>query len=146
MQSAQPAQPLLAAMVAVFWKPSLGDSALYGEGQPCSLRLANSWTHRRKIEGSKNIYEDVMGLKISLEWYDKRTEMGEGEELSKDFGDDGSVVEALGMPIENNVNNGGFNVSPDWVSILQPHFHHTIQLLSCDYQVAFIYRDKWQSK
>ncbi|WP_420893695.1 colicin E3-like toxin immunity protein [Pseudomonas mandelii] len=55
-------------------------------------------------------------------------------------------MEALGMPIENNVNNGGFNVSPDWVSTLQPHFHHTIQLLSYDYQVAFVYRDKWQSK
>jgi hypothetical protein len=87
-----------------------------------------------------------MGLKIRLEWYDKRTEMGEGEELSKDFGDDGSVIEALGIPIENNVNNGGFNVSPDWVSTLQPHFHHAIQMLTYDYQVAFVYRDKWQSK
>ena len=84
-----------------------------------------------------------MGLRIRLEWYDKRTEMGEGEELSKDFGDDGSVIEALGMPIENNVNNGGFDVPPAWVDILQPHFRHTIELLSYDYQVAFAYRDKW---
>ena len=88
----------------------------------------------------------MVGLKIRLEWYDKRTEMGEGEELSKDFGDDGSVIEALGIPIENNVNNGGFNVSPDWVSTLQPHFRQTIQLLAYDYQVAFVNRDKWPSK
>jgi len=87
-----------------------------------------------------------MGLKIRLEWYDKRTEMGEGEELSKDFGDDGSVIEALGLPIEGNVNNGGFNVSAQWVDTLQPHFRHPIQLLSYDYQVAFVYRDQWPSK
>ncbi len=51
-----------------------------------------------------------MGLKIRLEWYDKETELGEGEELSQDFGDDGSVIEALGMPIENNVNNVGLTL------------------------------------
>jgi hypothetical protein len=84
-----------------------------------------------------------MGLKIRLEWYDKETELGEGEELSQDFGDDGSVIEALGMPIENNVNNGGFDVGPHWVNTLQPHFLHIIRLSTYDYQVAFIYRDKW---
>jgi len=84
-----------------------------------------------------------MGLKIRLEWYDKETELGEGEELSQDFGDDGSVIEALGMPIDNNINNGGFDVGPQWVNTLQAHFQHVIQLSSYDYQVAFIYRDKW---
>jgi len=86
-----------------------------------------------------------MGLKIRLEWYDKRTELGEGEELSKDFGDDGSVIEALGLAIEGNVNNGGFDVTPEWVDTLQPHFLHSIQLLTYDYQVAFVYRDQWWS-
>lgn len=84
-----------------------------------------------------------MGLKIRLEWYDKETELGEGEELSQDFGDDGSVIEALGMQIENNINNGGFNVAPHWVSTLQPYFLHSIRMTSYDYQVAFIYREKW---
>jgi hypothetical protein len=84
-----------------------------------------------------------MGLKIRLEWYDKKTELGEGEELSKDYGDDGFVIESLGMPIENNINNGGFDVVSSWVSTLQPHFRHVINLSSYDYQVAFIYRDKW---
>jgi hypothetical protein len=85
----------------------------------------------------------AMGLKIQLEWYDKETELGEGEELSQDFGDDGSVIEALGMPIDNNINNGGFDVGPQWVNTLQAHFQHVIHLSSYDYQVAFIYRDKW---
>jgi hypothetical protein len=84
-----------------------------------------------------------MGLKIRLEWYDKKTEIGQGEELSKDFGEDGSVIEALGMPIENNINNGGFDVASNWIGILQPHFHHIINLSSYDYQVAFVYRDNW---
>jgi len=84
-----------------------------------------------------------MGLKIRLEWYDKETELGEGEELSQDFGDDGSVIEALGMQIENNINNGGFDVGPHWVNTLQSHFDHVIRLSTYDYQVAFIYRDKW---
>jgi hypothetical protein len=43
-----------------------------------------------------------MGLKIRLEWYDKETELGEGEELSQDLDDDGSVIKALGMPIETD--------------------------------------------
>ena len=83
-----------------------------------------------------------MGLKIRLEWYDKETELGEGEELSQDLGDDGSVIEAFGMPIENNLNNGGFDVGSQWVSTLQPHFLHIIRLSAFDYQLAFIYRDK----
>jgi hypothetical protein len=84
-----------------------------------------------------------MGLKLRLEWYSKQTEAYEGEEYSEDLGDDGSVVEALGIPFENNVNNGGFDVSQDWVKILQPHFQHSIDWTSYDYQIAFDYRDSW---
>ena len=40
-----------------------------------------------------------MGLKARLEWYDQQTELGEGEELSKDFGEDGSLMEALGLSL-----------------------------------------------
>ncbi|KAE9643109.1 cloacin [Pseudomonas sp. PB103] len=84
-----------------------------------------------------------MGLRARLEWYDKKTGLGEGEELSKDFCDDGSIIESLGMPIENNVNNGGFDVPSQWVDILQPHFRQTIDLSSFDFQIAFVYRDHW---
>jgi hypothetical protein len=47
-----------------------------------------------------------MGLKLRLEWYNKQTESYEGEEYSEDLGDDGSVIEALRIPVENNINNG----------------------------------------
>ncbi|AVX87966.1 MULTISPECIES: colicin E3-like toxin immunity protein [Pseudomonas] len=84
-----------------------------------------------------------MGLRVRLEWYDKKSELYEGEELSKDFGDDGSVIESLGMPIENNVNNGGFDMLSHWADTLQPHFNQVIDLTRFDYQIAFVYRDKW---
>ncbi|EPH3139438.1 colicin E3-like toxin immunity protein, partial [Klebsiella pneumoniae] len=39
-----------------------------------------------------------MGLKLHIHWFDKKTEEFKGGEYSKDFGDDGSVIESLGMP------------------------------------------------
>ena len=84
-----------------------------------------------------------MGLKLRLEWYDKKNEIGVGEELSKDFGDDFDVIGALGIRSKNNINNGGFDVIPGWVMPLQTHFHHSIDLNAYDYQVAFYYRDNW---
>ncbi|MNB54643.1 Colicin-E3 immunity protein [compost metagenome] len=84
-----------------------------------------------------------MGLKARLEWYDKQTELGEGEELSKDFGEDCSLIEALGLSPARNINNGGFDVKSDWLKILQPYFQHFIQYSSYDYQISFVYRDNW---
>ncbi|KAB0505332.1 MULTISPECIES: colicin E3-like toxin immunity protein [Pseudomonas] len=84
-----------------------------------------------------------MGLKIRLNWYDKKTEIGVGREYSKDFGDDASFMDELGIESENNINNGGFDVDGDWAVILQLYFVHTIELSSYDYQVSFDYRDAW---
>jgi hypothetical protein len=84
-----------------------------------------------------------MGLKLRLEWYNKQTESYEGEEYSEDLGDDGSVIEALRIPVENNINNGGFNVPHGWVTTLQPHFQHSIDWPTYVYQVSFDYRDSW---
>ncbi|MBO1541715.1 colicin E3-like toxin immunity protein [Pseudomonas sp. OA65] len=84
-----------------------------------------------------------MGLKLKLDWYDKETELGEGREYSKDFGDDPWVLDALGVPVENNINIGGFDVGDEWARILQPHFEHTMDLAMYDYQVSFDYRDVW---
>ncbi|MHB2822570.1 colicin E3-like toxin immunity protein, partial [Klebsiella pneumoniae] len=55
-----------------------------------------------------------MGLKLDLTWFDKKTEEFKGEEYSKDFGDDGSVIESLGMPLKDNINNGCFDVKNEW--------------------------------
>ncbi|MFW9270294.1 colicin E3-like toxin immunity protein [Pseudomonas sp. NR3] len=84
-----------------------------------------------------------MGLKLRLEWYSKQTESFEGEEYTEDLGDDGSVVEALGIPFDNNINNGGFDLLLDWVGIIQPYFQHSIDWVSYDYQIAFEYLDNW---
>ncbi len=56
-----------------------------------------------------------MGLKLRLTWFDKKTEEFKGEEYSKDFGDDGSVIESLGMPLKDNINNGEFDLKKEWV-------------------------------
>ncbi|MFP6832573.1 MAG: colicin E3-like toxin immunity protein [Pseudomonas sp.] len=84
-----------------------------------------------------------MGLRARLEWYDQQTELGEGEELSKDFGEDFSIIEALGLAPAKNINKGGVDVTSDWVEILQPNFQHLIQYSSYDYQVSFVYRNNW---
>lgn len=84
-----------------------------------------------------------MGLKVRLNWYNKKTEVGEGREYSKDFGDDASIMDTLGIAPENTINNGGFDIGEDWVAVLQSQFLHTIDLSAYDYQVSFDYRDVW---
>ncbi|EPJ8562272.1 cloacin immunity family protein [Klebsiella pneumoniae] len=82
-----------------------------------------------------------MGLKLNLTWFDKKTEEFIGEEYSKDFGDDGSVIESLGMPLKDNINNGGFDVEKSWVPLLQPYFKNKIKVDTYWYQISFDYRD-----
>ncbi|MQT33829.1 cloacin [Pseudomonas helleri] len=81
-----------------------------------------------------------MGLKVRLAWYNKSTGLGEGKELSSDFGDDVAVVVRLNLSTEHDINNGEFNVSDDWLTILQPLFMHYIDLSAFDYQVSFNYK------
>lgn len=87
-----------------------------------------------------------MGLKLLLECYDKKTEMLVSEEYSNDLGEDSSVIKKLGLPIENNINNGGFDVKIEWLGVLQPYFKNKINLNSYDYQVSFDYADEWPDK
>ncbi|NYY77896.1 cloacin [Escherichia coli] len=82
-----------------------------------------------------------MGLKLNLTRFDKKTEEFIGEEYSKDFGDDGSVIESLGMPLKDNINNGGFDVEKSWVPLLQPYFKNKIEVDKYWYQISFDYRD-----
>ena len=82
-----------------------------------------------------------MGLKLRLEWFERKSEEFIGEEYSKDFGDDGSVIESLGMPLEDNINNGGFDVEKSWVPLLQPYFKDKIEVEKYGYQISFDYRD-----
>jgi hypothetical protein len=80
-----------------------------------------------------------MGLELRLEWYDSATLQLKGEESSKDLGEDESVLNALGIPVAGNINNGSFNVVEKWVSTIQPYFHHQIALTNSDYQISFDY-------
>lgn len=84
-----------------------------------------------------------MGLKLNLSWFDKSTEVCIGEEYSTDLGEDGAVIELLGLPIKGTVNNGEFRIKPEWVDILQPYFKHKIKYDYYDYFVSFDYADDW---
>lgn len=84
-----------------------------------------------------------MGLKLRLEWFDRKTELLVGKEYSKDLGDDGSVIESLGLPLKDNINNGGFDVEKKWGPVLQPYFKNKIDVDEYWYQISFDYRDKW---
>jgi len=81
-----------------------------------------------------------MGLKVRLAWFNKSTGLGEGKELSSDFGDDVAVLVRLKLSAEHDINNGEFNVGDDWLTILQPLFVHRINLDAFDYQVSFNYK------
>ncbi|MBN6775450.1 cloacin [Pseudomonas granadensis] len=80
-----------------------------------------------------------MGLQLRLEWYDTKTLEFQGEESSKDLGDDESVLNALSIPVEGTINNGSFNVVEQWLDVIQPYFQHQIALPKNDYQISFDY-------
>ena len=84
-----------------------------------------------------------MGLKLRLAWFDNESEFIVGEESSKDLGDDGSMIESLGLPLKDNINNGDFDVEKGWVPLLQPYFTNKIEIEKYLYQVSFDYRDVW---
>lgn len=81
-----------------------------------------------------------MGLKVILDWYDKKTEIAEGKEYSADLGDDGSIIDALGLMDAGNIYDGGFDVEANWIQKLQPFFTHRIEPVTFDYQISFRYR------
>lgn len=56
-----------------------------------------------------------MGLKLRLGWYDKKTELGEGEEYSKDLGNDISVITSMDLESEPEIYDGGFDVPAGWI-------------------------------
>lgn len=82
-----------------------------------------------------------MGLKLRLTWFDHNSDEFISEEYSKDFGEDGSVIEALGIPLENNINNGEFEVFSSFLNVLQPHFQHKIDFEKYCYYVGFDYKE-----
>lgn len=82
-----------------------------------------------------------MGFKLYIYWFDKKIEEFKGGEYLKDFGDDGFVIESLGMFLKDNINNGWFDVEKLWVLILQLYFKNVIDISKFDYFVFFVYWD-----
>lgn len=80
-----------------------------------------------------------MGLKMRLEWFDRTTEWLRGTEDSADLGNDCSVISKLGLSIDEDVNNGMFELRREWLSLIQTHFSHEIDLSESDYFIAFDY-------
>jgi hypothetical protein len=84
-----------------------------------------------------------MGLKLRLEWFDKTTELGIGTERSADLGEDYSVVDSLGLSVDDDINNGMFELREEWLLTIQPHFSHKIISSESDYFLALDYRKSW---
>lgn len=84
-----------------------------------------------------------MGLKLRMDWYDPKTEWGEGKEYTEDLREDKSAIAALGLENEPNIYDGGFDVLEEWIPILQPFFSHLIVPEQFDYQISFRYRAAW---
>ncbi|MCC8367498.1 cloacin [Xenorhabdus sp. PB61.4] len=82
-----------------------------------------------------------MGIKLNLTWYNKINEEFIGEEYSKDLGYDNSIIESCGLPLNDTLNNGVFDVLESWVPILQSNFDHPIELDKHIYQISFDYQD-----
>ncbi|WP_350613724.1 colicin E3-like toxin immunity protein [Pseudomonas sp. HY7a-MNA-CIBAN-0227] len=84
-----------------------------------------------------------MGLKLRLQWFDETTERGIGMERSTDIGDDDAVVTALGLSVQEDVNNGVFELREEWLTTIQPYFLHKIIFPESDYFLALDYRESW---
>ncbi|MBD8100625.1 colicin transporter [Pseudomonas fluorescens] len=82
-----------------------------------------------------------MGLKVRLEWFDRTTEWLIGTEDSADLGKDYSVISELGLSVDEDVNNGMFELRREWLSQVQAYFSHEIALSESDYYVAFDYEE-----
>ncbi|KGE69979.1 MULTISPECIES: colicin E3-like toxin immunity protein [Pseudomonas] len=82
-----------------------------------------------------------MGLKVRLEWFDRTTECLSGTEKSVNLGDDYSVISQLGLSVDEDVNNGMFELRREWLPLIQTHFSHEIKLSESDYFIAFDYED-----
>ena len=84
-----------------------------------------------------------MAMKIRLEWFNKQTESLEAEEYSANFEEDNNILNALGLRDEPQIYAGGFDILPNWITLLQPHFHHVIDPSLFDYQISFRYQGSW---
>lgn len=84
-----------------------------------------------------------MLMKIRLRWYEKHSNDLKADEYSADIADPDNVFEALGLGEETAIYADVFNVQPNWITIIQPHFQHMIEPDHHDYQLSFRYQGAW---
>ncbi|NMP25579.1 cloacin [Rahnella sp. SAP-1] len=78
-----------------------------------------------------------MGLKITLEWFDKADRILINKEDSADLGQDGSLIKKFNLPFDGRIYDGGFDVLELWREDLQPLFFHHLDFDKYDYQLVF---------
>ncbi|MBO0493601.1 colicin E3-like toxin immunity protein [Pseudomonas sp. Marseille-Q1929] len=84
-----------------------------------------------------------MVMKIRLRWYEKHSNDLKADEYSADIDDGDSFFEALDLSEETAIYADVFNVIPNWITTLQPHFKHMIDPTRFDYQISFRYQGAW---
>jgi hypothetical protein len=78
-----------------------------------------------------------MEVRLRLEWFDKVEQYLKGDELSADLENDGSIIDKLGLPFDETIYDGVFDVKNDWIKHIQPYFKHKIDTYLYNYQLAF---------
>ena len=84
-----------------------------------------------------------MVMKIRLRWYEKHSNDLKADEYSAEIDDGDSFFEALDLSEETAIYADVFNVLPNWITTLQPHFKHMIDPTRFDYQISFRYQGAW---
>lgn len=83
-----------------------------------------------------------MHLSVILEWFEKSTGLGIGEEPSNIF-EDYSILTSLELEEDYQIFDGSYDVKEQWITVLQPHFKHEINQDNYDYQISFHHQGPW---
>ncbi|MGH8450568.1 colicin E3-like toxin immunity protein [Pseudomonas sp.] len=81
-----------------------------------------------------------MSFRVTLEWFEKNSGFGVGEESSDIFENAHSVLNSLGLGGDYQIFDGAYDLKDQWKKILQPHFKHQISQENHDYQISFQYQ------
>ncbi|AZF07248.1 colicin E3-like toxin immunity protein [Pseudomonas sp. R5-89-07] len=84
-----------------------------------------------------------MAMKIRLRWYEKHSDNLKADEYSAAIEDSDGILDALGLGEEAAIYADVFNLLPNWITIIQPYFQHTIEPGQFDYQISFRYQGAW---
>ena len=84
-----------------------------------------------------------MNLKVLLEWFDKTSGYGVGEESSGLFEDPHLILISLELEGDFQIFDGSYDLKNQWINLLQPYFKHQIHQESHDYQISFQHQGPW---